>query len=176
MTVEQAPFPKQGVLLHASAAVLDGKALVFLGPSETGKSTICRRLGAYAQPFADDKVCLFRRADGLWAIVVRDKIWPAGELLDGVGDAEEAVPVRAVLRLYRGRARLERVGALQLCQLLLTAVFEINWPDRGDAAARRHAFTELAAAARALPGYVFYISRSARTVQILCEMAGCDKL
>jgi hypothetical protein len=173
MTVAGPLLPRRGILIHASAAVLDGKALIFLGPSETGKSTICRRLGAYAQPFADDKVCLFRGAGGRWTITNRDDTWAGGKLFDLVDEGEPGVLLRAVLRLYRGRrAYLEPVGALQLCRLLTDALFEINWPDRGDVAARWHAFAGLAAVARSTPGYVYYFNRSVRAIDVLREKIG----
>lgn len=58
-----------GIMLHASAVAVDGKAYLFSGPSGTGKSTHTRlwqqAFGDRAQVFNDDKPAL-RRMDGKW--------------------------------------------------------------------------------------------------------------
>lgn len=58
-----------GIMLHASAVAMDGKAYLFSGPSGTGKSTHTRLwqklFGEKAQVFNDDKPAL-RRLDGKW--------------------------------------------------------------------------------------------------------------
>lgn len=58
-----------GMMLHASAVELDGKAYLFTGPCGTGKSTHTRlwqsTFGESAQVFNDDKPAL-RRVDGRW--------------------------------------------------------------------------------------------------------------
>ena len=58
-----------GIMLHASAVAVDGKAYLFSGPSGTGKSTHTRLwqqlFGEKAQVFNDDKPAL-RRMDGKW--------------------------------------------------------------------------------------------------------------
>lgn len=58
-----------GIMLHASAVAIDGKAYLFSGPSGTGKSTHTRlwqqTFGERAQVFNDDKPAL-RRMDGKW--------------------------------------------------------------------------------------------------------------
>lgn len=59
----------QGLMLHASAVELDGKAYLFSGPCGRGKSTHTRLwqqvFGDRAQVFNDDKPAL-RRLDGRW--------------------------------------------------------------------------------------------------------------
>ena len=58
-----------GVMLHASAVELDGKAYLFSAPSGTGKSTHTRlwqsTFGENARVFNDDKPAL-RFIDGVW--------------------------------------------------------------------------------------------------------------
>ena len=58
-----------GLMLHASAVELDGKAYLFSGPCGTGKSTHTRiwqqTFGSAAQVFNDDKPAL-RCLDGKW--------------------------------------------------------------------------------------------------------------
>ena len=58
-----------GLMLHASAVELDGRAYLFSGPCGTGKSTHTslwqQTFGPAAQVFNDDKPAL-RRLDGKW--------------------------------------------------------------------------------------------------------------
>lgn len=58
-----------GLMLHSSAVVVDGKAYLFSGPCGMGKSTHTRlwqrNFGAAAQVINDDKPAL-RRVDGRW--------------------------------------------------------------------------------------------------------------
>lgn len=58
-----------GMMLHASAVEMDGKAYLFSGPCGMGKSTHTRlwqqTFGSAAQVFNDDKPAL-RRFDGSW--------------------------------------------------------------------------------------------------------------
>ena len=59
----------QGMMLHASAVAMDGRAYLFSAPSGTGKSTHTGLwqavYGDAAQVFNDDKPAL-RRIDGVW--------------------------------------------------------------------------------------------------------------
>ena len=59
----------QGLVLHASAVVLDGQAYLFTAPSGTGKSTHTqlwlRLFGNRAKILNDDKPAL-RKVDGIW--------------------------------------------------------------------------------------------------------------
>lgn len=61
-------FLHEGLMLHASAVELDGKAYLFSGPSGMGKSTHTRLWQTEfpgARVFNDDKPAL-RRLDGIW--------------------------------------------------------------------------------------------------------------
>ncbi|HEU5319603.1 MAG TPA: hypothetical protein VFX28_02285, partial [Methylomirabilota bacterium] len=62
------------VVLHASAVVVDGRAVLAVGNKRAGKTTtLCRLLAAFdADKMANDNVCLFRRAG---AVVARG--WPS---------------------------------------------------------------------------------------------------
>lgn len=59
----------EGMLLHSSAVVVDGKAYLFTAPRKTGKSTHVQlwlqQFGDRAQILNDDKPAL-RRVDGVW--------------------------------------------------------------------------------------------------------------
>ena len=57
-----------GVFLHASAVIVDGGAVLFLGHSTAGKSTISRLLGAVCPVLADDTVFAWRTEGGEWRV------------------------------------------------------------------------------------------------------------
>lgn len=90
----------EGMLLHASAVALDGKAYLFSGPSGMGKSTHTRLwqqlFGSAAQVFNDDKPAL-RLLDGRW--YAYGTPW-CGK--DGINQNRK-VPLGGICFLKRGR-------------------------------------------------------------------------
>lgn len=157
-----------GILaIHASAVRLNGRALVFLGPSETGKSTICRLLSGYAEPLADDAVYLVPDGGARWAVA------------DGTGRAfgpplskDEAYALRttrlyAVFRLYRASEPcLEQIDSLQTCRCLINAFFEVGRHRAFGLEDKKRAFSRLASIARTVPGYHFYFDLSSHTLEM----------
>ena len=57
-----------GLLLHASSVVMPGGALLFLGRSGAGKSTMCQLLSQSFPVLADDFVFVNRNAEGTWYV------------------------------------------------------------------------------------------------------------
>lgn len=56
------------LILHASCVSVDGRGLLILGPSGSGKSSLALALMAYgAALVADDRTIVEARDDGLWA-------------------------------------------------------------------------------------------------------------
>ena len=94
----------RSVMIHASAVEYRGKALVFLGPSETGKSTISQLLAATldgARVLADDMVDLDWQANNEWMVSdARPRLLQ--ERAEGRStSAAPRVPLGAVFRLYQ---------------------------------------------------------------------------
>ena len=58
-------FRKDGLLLHSSGIVRDGKAYLFVGHSGSGKTTISRFTGASDEVLSDDLVAV-RKVDDRW--------------------------------------------------------------------------------------------------------------
>ncbi|MEO1482987.1 MAG: hypothetical protein AAFU77_12845 [Myxococcota bacterium] len=56
-----------GLILHASAVVLDGQAFVFVGPSGAGKTTIARILSKSGAVLSDERVVI-RNQGGAWTV------------------------------------------------------------------------------------------------------------
>jgi len=156
--------------IHASAVQAEAGALLFLGPSETGKSTIRSMLEAHLPALADDIVYLVPQVEGKWgvALVDTDAFWrplSASEVA-----ALSVVPLQAVLRLYRAtEPRLERISPLETCRHLTGAFFEVYWPRYCDVPAKKAAFARLARIAAATTGYHLYFERSEKTIRVLAD-------
>lgn len=106
----------QGMLLHASAVAMDGKAYLFSGPSGMGKSTHTRlwqqQFGDAAQVFNDDKPAL-RLLDGHW--YAYGTPW-CGK--DGINQNRK-VPLGGICFLKRGdENRIRRLPAAEAVPLI----------------------------------------------------------
>lgn len=156
--------------IHASAVQTAGGALLFLGPAETGKSTVRQLLEPYLPALADDVVCLLPRPEGGYGVAAVSN-WALLQPLPASQVAElRPVPLRAVLRLYRAaEPRLQPLTALETCRHLTEAFFEVFWSRYCDVPAKKMAFARLARVAAATAGYHFYFNRSVRTAEMLAE-------
>jgi energy-coupling factor transporter ATP-binding protein EcfA2 len=168
----RAPEPAGILLLHASAVRVDGQALLFLGPSGAGKSTICSLLSGFARPLADDLVYLFSREAG-WTVADGKPRALEGPLSADEAAVLQGTPLRALFRLCQDfPPRLEPLPALEVCRYLVGAFLELFWQCHWSPAAQRAAFAQLAALARAVPGYRLYFDPSPRTVAVVREELG----
>ncbi|MBN2005232.1 MAG: hypothetical protein JXA21_17875 [Anaerolineae bacterium] len=161
----------KSVLIHASAVEYRGKALVFLGPSETGKSTISQLLAATldgARVLADDKVNLDWQVGNGWT--VSDGM--PRFLQERVGTQSISVmphaPLGAIFRLYQAPLpQLRHLGSLETGLYLIKAFAEINRRQPADIAENKSYFASLAAVAKFAPGYEFYCDCSLQTVDVI---------
>lgn len=154
--------------LHASAVYNADGALLFLGPSGTGKSTMWRMLSAYMSPSDEDLVFLVHLANE-WLIVSGGQ-WKhrSIERITVEGESIAYTPLRAVFRLYQDiQPRLERIGSLWTCRYLTNAFLDILSQRKRPLASKQHTFMNLASIARSLLGYVFYFDLSTRTLETL---------
>ena len=163
--------PLKSVMIHASAVEYQGKALIFLGPSGTGKSTVSQLLAGTIENvrvLADDKICLDALADGGWAV---SDAWP--RLLQQAPEAQidpafQYVPLGSVLRLHQASCpRLESVSMLETCFYLVEAFAEVGIRQAEDIGEKKVCFANLAAVARTVPGYEFYFDCSVRSANAL---------
>lgn len=165
--------PLDVVALHASAVHNEDWALIFLGPSGTGKTTMYNLLSyyhSYMQPLSIDAVYLVPQANEGWYVACGDI--SVHEEIKLVSLEEVAAlpgaPLRAVIRLYQAsEPRLESIDALQTCRYLTDAFFEIPWQRDESLSVKWRAFTNLARIARLSPGYVFNFDLSTRTSEVL---------
>ncbi len=117
---------REGCYIHASGVVLDGKGLLFVGHSNTGKSTMAMMLHGKAKVLCDDRIIVRR--------------WPRGFKIHGTwshGDVSvvsaDAAPLKAILFLKQDREnrlipldrRQDAVGMLLAC--LIKPLVTADW-------------------------------------------------
>ena len=149
----QHPDPYGILLLHASAVQTKKGALIFLGPSGTGKSTVCLRLHPYVSPLADDKIHLVPQ-NGHWLVSDATKRNFQRALFSFEAKALKGVPLRAVFRLYQdSKSSVERLMPHQTCFHLANSFFDLFWQQNWEVSYKKSVFTNLGNIARVIPGY-----------------------
>ena len=170
------------LFLHASAVAVDGGALLFLGHSTAGKSTIARLLGTAFPVLADDSVFASRGPEGRWRVIDGGFRFGAG----GIADWEESVrrrsmgkegiPLRGCMRIHKAlEVRVSPLEPVELARYLMDAAMEIDVQRKfGRSAAggkpeahavgavrmiRKQWFGQVAAIARDCPGWHLWFSR-----------------
>jgi ABC-type nitrate/sulfonate/bicarbonate transport system ATPase subunit len=151
------------LLLHAAAVVAPAGALLLLGHSGAGKSTVCRLVAGRLPVLADDVVRLARKGE-------MGATWHVSDAQQDPAAPVRAVPLVAVLRLFQAEAAaLVRATPRQMCGYLADALFEVelqrqvsNWP-------RRAWFACVADVARLHPGWQLRFTKGPETARLLCE-------
>lgn len=169
MTDCEQPSTYKSVLIHASAVEYKGKALVFLGPSGTGKSTISQLLAGTlegARVLADDAVYLEGQIGGGWTVSdARPRRLQEGRGVQ-MAHPPAQVPLGGVFRLYQAPSfSYEAIASLETCRCLTNAFLEIPKPrevvtsgEKGVIENWREVFSTFAVVSRWIQGYRFYFS------------------
>jgi hypothetical protein len=169
------PDPRGLWGLHASAVVAPGGALVFLGTSGAGKSTIRRLLTPSFSPLAEDAVYLIPAHDGSWSVADAGYPQPLQPLSQGEAASLRGVPLQAVFTLGKGEdVRLERLDALSACRQLMNGFFEIVRQNAFALEVRRRGFVDVAAIARRYPAYRLVFDLSGSVVDLMVHYFGCS--
>jgi hypothetical protein len=114
-----APLAREsGLLLHASGAVIDGRAFVFAGHSGDGKTTLSRLLAAEGlELLSDERIALRKQGDGFRAYGTP---WPGeGEIVSSA-----SYPLAGVFILRKADRHRVREGrpSLLAAELLSRAI------------------------------------------------------
>ena len=92
-----------GAFIHAAGVDLEGRGLLFAGPSEAGKSTVVKMLKGRAKILCDDRMIVRKEAGGFRI----HGTWSHGEILEVSPDS---APLGAIFFLRQSREnRLDRV-------------------------------------------------------------------
>ncbi len=117
-----------GILLHSAAVKTDKGALLFLGHSKAGKSTICSLLSERYETIGDDMVHVEYRRDLGWVAGPLVSYMDQRDAARGKARAQGAMtvtPIYAIMRIYQN----PHVGATpipqsKLCFHLTNAIVE----------------------------------------------------
>ncbi len=119
-------FPNLPILLHAAAVKTPHGALLFLGPSKAGKTTICNLLASKFEPIADDTVYALRAGEGRWLAASKVALLTAQKHHSGSDiPADIGSRILATMRIYKDCfVAVEPIGPKEHCFNLINAVVE----------------------------------------------------
>jgi hypothetical protein len=126
-TSDMNPAKKRGIYFHASSVNVSGKALLFLGHSTAGKSTICRLLSERYPVIADDKVWACQKENGGWIVCNGDDDFQLENRNIVSAGSKKKYPLLAVVRIFKSKKMsIEPLSPPKTCRYLIDAVFEVN--------------------------------------------------
>jgi len=125
--IERDTLQRRGVCLHASAVSVSGRALLFLGHSTAGKSTISHLLSERYPVIADDKVRAWQKKNGDWMISDGSTDFQSkGKNMISTGSRKK-YPLLAVLRIFKAKTMtIKPLSPRRTCRYLIDAVFEVD--------------------------------------------------
>ena len=176
----------EGLFLHASAVVVEGGAILFLGHSTAGKSTLTRLLNPIYPVLADDAVFATRDSRGVWRVVEGGFRFEDGDVQTRIQAIHlqvqqgKGVPLRACFRLRKAdKVKLEPVSQSTLARFLSDAAMEIDVQRKagkvengfisGNLMLRSQWFHWAADIARKYPGWNLYFAVTSRESE-LCNV------
>ncbi|HOU24244.1 MAG TPA: hypothetical protein PKW05_06420 [Anaerolineae bacterium] len=151
------------LLLHAAAVVTPAGALLLLGHSGAGKSTVCGLVAERLPTLADDLVRLTCAGQA-------ERAWCVSDAKQSLAPSARSVPLVAVLRLYQSEVTaLAPATPRETCGYLLDAAFEVDLQRQVDSRKKRAWFACLATVARVHPGWRLQFALGPETASLLCE-------
>ena len=152
---------KDGLFVHAAGVDLDGRGLLFAGPSEAGKSTIVKMLMGRARILCDDRT-IVRRAELGFEV---HGTWSHGEV-PAVSAGKAALAGVFFLR-QAGENRLQRIAnpaaaARELLPRIVRPLVTADWWEA--------VLALTGELSRSVPFYDLYFDKSGRIVEKLEEL------
>jgi hypothetical protein len=185
------------VPMHASAVVVDGHGLLFVGPEGAGKSTTAAAFARIGAPVLSDDIVPLVSADGATIVLPghpRVSLWP--DVVEGLFGSTEALPAVSavypkrylqlrdewrfqaepvplggicVLRPRRAALRVPEVRALTAREALMELVANTYCGYLLDAPMRAQEFAFLGAVAERVPVWSVRFSASIAGLEDLCR-------
>ena len=160
---------ENGLFLHASSVNTSKGALLFLGHSSSGKSTICRLLSKRFPILADDRVWVctgdgekwFARDGGFHLQRRREKL--------KMVPSYEMFPLFSVIRIFKAeKSEMQPISPMESCCHLIDAVFEvIDQRKHDDWSVRKKWFSQVADIARKYPGFHLYFKKDSFIIDLI---------
>lgn len=118
---------QKGLYLHASSVNINGKALLFLGHSSSGKSTISRLLSKRYPIIADDKICIFQKKNEEWFVCDGSNQTYSEDENTRQNYSVKAFPLLALIRIYKSDIMdIQPISPRTTCSHIIDAVFEVD--------------------------------------------------
>lgn len=162
---------RRGVCLHASSVNVSGKALLFLGHSTAGKSTISRLLSERYPVIADDKVWIYQKKNGCWMVLNGSNNFRAGNISElPVGCSQ--YPLLAILRIFKSKTtQIDPIFQKEACKYLMDAIFEIDFQRKvEDLDRRKNWFSYMAEISRKIKGWRLTFSKDRSIIKTIHDM------
>ena len=117
----------KGLCLHASSVEIKKRALLFLGHSTAGKSTISHILSERYPIIADDKVLIFMKKNReLMVQGISNKYCEKNPSILHL--YSKMYPLLAAIRIFKSEnLQINPISQKQLCRYIVVAVFEIDF-------------------------------------------------
>lgn len=156
---------KDCLFLHASASIFPFGAVLFLGYSGSGKSTITEILKPEYSKLADDAV--FLKQIGIeWCVSNADyknyenpNLAKIASMSRRMGN--ESIPLAGAFKLHKGKSLgCLQVSALEMCKYLTDAAFEVDVQRKITTTNnRKYLFSQAALIARKIEGWDLHFDR-----------------
>jgi GTPase SAR1 family protein len=148
-------------LLHSAGVILDGRGLVFVGPSSAGKSTTVNMLKGRAEILCDDRNILRRWPDGWHA----HGTWSHGDVPNV---SPSSAPLRAILFLEQSKQNtiVQLTDRMEIWRrFLATLIKPMVTPEWW-----HKSFDILEQLVRDVPCYIMHFDRSGAIVDRLARL------
>jgi energy-coupling factor transporter ATP-binding protein EcfA2 len=155
---------QRGFLLHAVAVLAPQGAILLLGHSGAGKTTLGRLLNEYYPIIADDIVFVAQhKIDKQWYIADAKSSRP--------DDRYNFFPLSLAIRTFQSPvAQINRISERELCRYLLDAAYEAGgrWNPTTDA--QKNWFADVALIARSYQGWKLLSTISPETPELVRKL------
>lgn len=160
-----------GLFLHASSVVVPSGALLFLGHSGAGKSTMCQLLSQSFPVLADDFVFVHRNSEGIWYVTDGTVRMLGRQPVEKESGIEKKAPLHSVLRIFQARAgQLQTISPVEACRYLMDAALEVKQQQiQTKWLLKQRWFTYVADIARGHPGWQLHFSLASDTLELIRE-------
>jgi energy-coupling factor transporter ATP-binding protein EcfA2 len=162
---------QQYLYLHASSVSVSGKALLFLGHSTSGKSTINRLLSERYPIVADDKVRVYKK-NGSWLVGDGSDNFTSKGVNSPSTENQIKYPLLAVLRIYKaGATEITPLSPRETCRHLVDAVFEVDKQRKPkDLGTIKRWFIKVAEISKKIEGWHLTFKKDASILDLIYEI------